>query len=145
MLNEGKSVIEWKVAPSFAEVFDKDFKKTVFETNADRSFFILSPATTQLPQRLWRTLRENAIASNAIYSHELGEGKVEGKIKTGVSFSSKDRSFRTSNYSIDYIGRSETLLGNPNNILDSNNLWTPETNIGSHIVGNFQRTNQYDE
>ena len=143
VLDEGKSVIEWKIAPSYAEVFDKDFKKTVFETNADRSFFILSPATTQLPQRLWRTLRENAIASNAIYSREL-EGKVEGKLKTGVSFSSKDRAFRTSNYSIDYIGRSENLLGNPNNILDSNNLWTPETNEGSHIVGNFQRTNQYD-
>ena len=30
ILNEGKSIIEWKVAPSFAEVFDKDFKKTVF-------------------------------------------------------------------------------------------------------------------
>ena len=55
------NVIEWKVAPSFAEVFDKDFKKTVFETNADRSSFILSPATTQLPQRLWRTLRETPL------------------------------------------------------------------------------------
>ena len=49
VLNEGKSVIEWKIAPSFAEVFDKDFKKTVFETNNDRSFYVLSPATTQLP------------------------------------------------------------------------------------------------
>lgn len=144
ILNEGKSVIEWKIAPSFAEVFDKDFKKTVFETDNERSFFILSPATTQLPQRLWRTLRENAIASNAIYTQELNEGKIEGKIKSGVSFSSKNRTFRTSNYSIDYIGRSETLLGNPNNILDPDNLWTPQNNEGSFLVGSFQRTNQYD-
>ena len=64
VLNDGKSIIEWKVAPSFAEVFDKDFKKTVFETDEERSYFVLSPATTQLPQRLWRTLRENAFASN---------------------------------------------------------------------------------
>lgn len=144
ILNEGKSVIEWKIAPSFAEVFDKDLKKTVFETNEERSYFILSPATTQLPQRLWRTLREDAIASNVMYTYELTEGVIEGKLKTGVSFASKDRSFRTSEYSIDYIGRSENLSGNPNNLLDPNNLWTPQSNEGSHIVGDFQRTNQYD-
>lgn len=144
ILNDGKSVIEWKIAPSFAEVFDKDFKKTVFETNNERSYYVLSPATTQLPQRLWRTLRENAIASNAMYTHELSEGAIEGKIKAGVSFASKDRTFRTSEYSIDYVGRSENLLGNPNNLLDPNNLWTPQSNEGSHIVGSFQRTNQYE-
>ena len=58
ILREGKSIIEWKVAPSFAEVFDKDFKKTVFETDSNLSYFTISPSTTQLPQRLWRTLKE---------------------------------------------------------------------------------------
>jgi len=144
VLNDGKSIIEWKVAPSFAEVFDKDFKKTVFETDEERSYFVLSPATTQLPQRLWRTLRENAFASNFLYSQELEGGKMEGKIKTGAALSTKNRTFRTSNYSVDFIGRSDNLLGNPNNILNPNNLWTPQNNTGAYILGDFQRTNQYD-
>ncbi len=118
ILNEGKSIIEWKIAPSYAEVFDKDFKKTVFETNASKSFFTISPSTTQLPQRLWRTLKEDALASTIQYTYQLPEGKIKGKLKTGAAYSSKERSFRTSNYAIDFIGRSEELLGNPNNLLD---------------------------
>ena len=58
ILNEGKSIIKWKIAPSYAKVFDKYFKKTVFETNVSKSFFTISPSTTQIPQRLWRTLKE---------------------------------------------------------------------------------------
>jgi TonB-dependent receptor len=144
ILNEGKSIIEWKIAPSYAEVFDKDFKKTVFETNASKSFFTISPSTTQLPQRLWRTLKEDALASTIQYTYQLPEGKIKGKLKTGAAYSSKDRSFRTSNYAIDFIGRSEELLGNPNNLLDPANLWTADTNRGSYILGSFQKTNQYD-
>ena len=144
ILNEGKSIIEWKIAPSYAEVFDKDFKKTVFETNASKSFFTISPSTTQLPQRLWRTLKEDALASTIQYTYQLPEGKIKGKLKTGAAYSSKERSFRTSNYAIDFIGRSEELLGNPNNLLDPANLWTADTNRGSYILGSFQKTNQYD-
>ena len=144
ILNEGKSIIEWKIAPSYAEVFDKDFKKTVFETNASKSFFTISPSTTQLPQRLWRTLKEDALASTIQYTYQLPESGIKGKIKTGAAYSSKDRSFRTSNYAIDFIGRSEELLGNPNSLLDPSNLWTADTNRGSYILGSLQRTNQYD-
>ncbi|MGY8946971.1 MAG: TonB-dependent receptor domain-containing protein [Flavobacteriales bacterium] len=144
ILREGKSIIEWKVAPSFAEVFDKDFKKTVFETDSNLSYFTISPSTTQLPQRLWRTLKEDAIASKILYTHKIEEGKIKGKIKTGVAFSSKNRSFRTSNYAIDFIGRSDELLGNPDNLLDPSNLWTAQNNRGSHVIGSYQRTNQYD-
>ena len=144
ILNEGKSIIEWKIAPSYAEVFDKDFKKTVFETNVSKSFFTISPSTTQLPQRLWRTLKEDALASTIQYTYQLPESGIKGKIKTGAAYSSKDRSFRTSNYAIDFIGRSEELLGNPNSLLDPSNLWTADTNRGSYILGSLQRTNQYD-
>ena len=144
ILYEGKSIIEWKIAPSYAEVFDKDFKKTVFETNASKSFFTISPSTTQLPQRLWRTLKEDALASTIQYTYQLPESGIKGKIKTGAAYSSKDRSFRTSNYAIDFIGRSEELLGNPNSLLDPSNLWTADTNRGSYILGSLQRTNQYD-
>lgn len=145
ILNEGNSIIEWKIAPSYAEVLDKDFKKTVFETDEEFSFFALSPATTQLPQRLWRTLKEKALASNIILTQELnGEKFVEGKLKIGGSFSTKNRDFDTSNYSIDYLGRSENLNGDPNSLLAPNNIWNIEQNEGSFIVGSFQRTNQYE-
>jgi TonB-dependent receptor len=144
ILNEGKSIIEWKVAPSFAEVFDKDFKKTVFETDENQTYFTITPSTTQLPQRLWRTLKENTIASTLQYTHELYEGEIQGKLKTGAAYSTKDRTFRTSNYAIDFIGRSEELLGDPNAILVPTNLWTAQTNRGAYVLGDFQRTNQYD-
>ena len=36
------------------------------------------------------------------------------------------------------------MLGNPNSLLDPDNLWTAETNRGFYILGSLQRINQYD-
>jgi len=140
--NANKFTIDWKIAPSFARVYDKDFKKTVFERSGDVLLF--NAATTQLPSRLWRTLEEDALSGNTLFTYTFDFNGFQSKVKTGFSFTSKDRSFQTSNYDIEFRGRSSSLNGDANAILADANIWTLANNRGSYIQGSYQRTNQYN-
>ncbi len=139
----GNSSLDIKIAPSIARVYDKDFKKTVFEI-APNGNKLISPNTTQNPTRLWRSLKEDVISSKIQYNLDLKGEKIQGKIKFGSSFTYKQRDFETDDYRIAYRGLSSVLGGDANNILASNFIYDLDTNQGSYIKGDFQRTNQYE-
>ena len=67
--NNGNTNLEIKIAPSFARVYDKDFKKTIFEENP--TGLQIAPNTTQNPSRLWRDLEEDALSSNIMLSRRV--------------------------------------------------------------------------
>jgi len=143
IFNGGNSSLDIKIAPSIARVYDKDFKKTVFEI-APNGNKLISPNTTQNPTRLWRSLKEDAISSKIQYNLDLKGEKIQGKIKFGSSFTYKQRDFETDDYRIAYRGLSSVLGGDANNILAPNFIYDLDTNQGSYIKGDFQRTNQYE-
>ncbi|MDA9699345.1 carboxypeptidase-like regulatory domain-containing protein [Flavobacteriaceae bacterium] len=143
IFNGGNSSLDIKIAPSIARVYDKDFKKTVFEI-APNGNKLISPNTTQNPTRLWRSLKEDVISSKIQYNLDLKGEKIQGKIKFGSSFTYKQRDFETDDYRIAYRGLSSVLGGDANNILASNFIYDLDTNQGSYIKGDFQRTNQYE-
>ena len=143
IFNGGNSSLDIKIAPSIARVYDKDFKKTVFEI-APNGNKLISPNTTQNPTRLWRSLREDVISSKIQYNLDLKGEKIQGKIKFGSSFTYKQRDFETDDYRIAYRGLSSVLGGDANNILAPNFIYDLDTNQGSYIKGDFQRTNQYE-
>ena len=143
IFNGGNSSLDIKIAPSIARVYDKDFKKTVFEI-APNGNKLISPNTTQNPTRLWRSLKEDVISSKIQYNLDLKGEKIQGKIKFGSSFTYKQRDFETDDYRIAYRGLSSVLGGDANNILAPNFIYDLDTNQGSYIKGDFQRTNQYE-
>ena len=143
IFNGGNSSLDIKIAPSIARVYDKDFKKTVFEI-APNGNKLISPNTTQNPTRLWRSLKEDVISSKIKYNLDLKGEKIQGKIKFGSSFTYKQRDFETDDYRIAYRGLSSVLGGDANNILAPNFIYDLDTNQGSYIKGDFQRTNQYE-
>ena len=143
IFNGGNSSLDIKIAPSIARVYDKDFKKTVFEI-APNGNKLISPNTTQNPTRLWRSLKEDVISSKIHYNLDLKGEKIQGKIKFGSSFTYKQRDFETDDYRIAYRGLSSVLGGDANNILAPNFIYDLDTNQGSYIKGDFQRTNQYE-
>ena len=143
IFNGGNSSLDIKIAPSIARVYDKDFKKTVFEI-APNGNKLISPNTTQNPTRLWRSLKEDVISSKIQYNLDLKGEKIQGKIKFGSSFTYKQRDFETDDYRIAYRGLSSVLGGDANNILAPNFIYDLDTNLGSYIKGDFQRTNQYE-
>jgi len=140
----GDAILEWKLAYNKASVADKDFRRTVFETDSERSYFALSSSTTNFPTRFWRNLEEDVLNGKIDYSKEFKLGNIDHKWKVGVGYVGKTRDFSTFNYTIGFKGDSNVLSGNTNEILLNKNIWTPVTNFGSFAIGNFQATNQYN-
>ncbi|MFT4791375.1 MAG: outer membrane receptor protein involved in Fe transport [Arcticibacterium sp.] len=139
----GDAILEWKLAYNKATVADKDFRRTVFETDSERSYFALSSSTTNFPTRFWRNLEEDVLNGKIDYSKEIKLGNTEHKWKFGVGYVGKTRDFSTFNYTIGFKGDSNVLSGNANEILLNKNIWSPANNFGSYAIGNFQATNQY--
>ncbi len=134
--------VSWNIAPSFARVYDKDFRKTVFEKVGDT--YLFNAATTQLPSRLWRDLEENSLSAKTAIEYDFERKNYTGKIKAGLFYTAKERFFDTSNYTIDFVGRTSLIGGQANRILASENIWNLQENFGSFIQGSFQRTNRYN-
>ena len=134
--------IDWKIAPSSVLIKDLDFRKTVFNKISEITYLI-DQSTTQLPQRLWRNLDEKSISSRIDFDLNYTLFDSQSKLKFGAFSTEKNREFGTNNYQIGYLGRSSNLNGDFNAILDLNNIWNPQTNAGSFILGSYQRTNQY--
>ena len=140
----GDAILEWKLAYNKASVADKDFRRTVFETDSERSYFALSSSTTNFPTRFWRNLEEDVLNGKIDYSKEIKLGNTEHKWRVGVGYVGKTRDFSTFNYTIGFKGDSNVLSGNANEILLNKNIWSPANNFGSYAIGNFQATNQYN-
>ena len=83
IFNGGNSSLDIKIAPSIARVYDKDFKKTVFEI-APNGNKLISPNTTQNPTRLWRSLKEDVISSKIQYNLDLKGEKIQVKLNLVV-------------------------------------------------------------
>jgi outer membrane receptor protein involved in Fe transport len=140
----GDAILEWKLAYNKASVADKDFRRTVFETDSERSYFALSSSTTNFPTRFWRNLEEDVLNGKIDYSKEIKLGNTEHKWRVGFGYVGKTRDFSTFNYTIGFKGDSNVLNGNANEILLNKNIWSPANNFGSYAIGNFQATNQYN-
>mgnify|MGYP001195013829 CR=1 FL=1 len=140
--SDGKKSLEIKISPSIAKVYDKDFKKTVFNDQGNGRFLI-TPSAIQDPTRLWRNLEEKSLSSSVKLSIDF-DGKIQGKLKLGAASTIKNRDYSTSNYIITIDGSSAKYEGDPNNLLNNNFIWDPSTRNGSYIKGSFQRTNQFD-
>ena len=135
--------LEWKVSYTMATVADKDFRRTVFQTDENKSYFSLSSNTTNFPTRFWRNLDENVLTGRIDYTKDWKLGSKEHKTKLGVGYTDKSRDFNTFNYTIGFKGDANRFGGDANQILGTNNVWTPATDQGSYVVGNYQISNQY--
>lgn len=145
-IGNGNFKINWKAAKSNSKLNDKDFKRAIFETDRENTFFQLSPNTIAAPSRLWRDLDEDGLVAKVDF--ELDVNRI-GKFIFGTSYIDRERDFNSKNYDIFYNGNSRILEGNPNAILADENIWVQSESPftianGSFIQGGFERTNIYN-
>jgi len=141
--------VEWKFAPSKSILSDKDFKRTIFETDADKSFYIIGPNPIASPSRLWRDLDEKSTVGKLDIEVPLQATSFSGKIRLGASKISKERDFNSRKFDILYNGDSGIFGGDANAILADENIWVQSPNPfkrsdGTYIAGGPERTNVYN-
>lgn len=140
---ENDFVTEWKVSPSFSRVYDKDVRLTTFILNNDGSTSISSDAG--FPQRLWRDLEEFNATAKVDFTKKYDLFDNQAALKFGALGSYKQRNYDIYKYEVAFRAvTTSDFNGDPNAILDPSNIWTPETNSGSYIRGNFEPANSYE-
>lgn len=142
--------INWKFAQSKSTLNDKDFRRTIFETDEDRTFYLIGPNPIASPSRLWRDLDEESTVGKLDLEIPIETSDLSGKISFGASHITKQRDFSSKKIDIFYNNGDRGLFGgDANAILADENIWVQSPNLyvsnnGTYIRSGFERTNVYN-
>ena len=144
--NEDASwVTEWKISPTYSLIEDKDVRVTPFKYEEDTDIYSISPSSAGNPSRIWRNLEEiNGVGKvDVLHRHNLFNNNA--KMLFGGIYTYKQRDFSIDNYRVRVHGHSgQEFIGNADELLADENLWTVNTKRGSYIEGNFEPANTFD-
>ena len=135
-------LLEWGNSFTISRVYDPDFRATsIVEIPLGENQFEYSirPGQGGIVGRFWRDLNEDNENFRFDLTYTLGENN---KIKAGGLGLWKWRKFETYNYLLETtLSRVEN---DPSVLLSPENIWTPETEEGTYLRGNFEAANNYE-
>jgi TonB-dependent receptor len=146
-INQGDINIEWKVAPTISSIYDKDVRVTPLRLDEDE--YSIEPSEGAIPERFWRNLEEENLASRLDITKKISMLGNKSKIKIGVSNTYKHRDYEILSYRTNVDGQNNLqnsflVDGDANKILSAENIWNTTTEVGTYMKGNFEPTNTYD-
>ena len=136
--------VNWKISPTLATVLDKDHRTTAFQITQEGDA-IIAPSSSGYPQRVWRDLFEFNLANQVNFLKKYTLKDKPAKLKFGGGMTYKFRDFEL-DYYIFTSTNPVVPNGQANNLLLTENIWTAETQAGTHLVfGNlYQSANSYE-
>lgn len=141
---EGDWKTEWKIAPTYSIVDDKDFRITPFRV--DGGVPRIEPSETGDPVRLYRELSEIGIPVRLDFDKRHKLFQSDAKLKFGAGYVYKTRDFAVDQYALTIQGssRGEQFNGDPDQILAPDNIYDPATGEGVTVRSDFNITNSFD-
>lgn len=125
---------EWKLSPTFSKVMDKAHRITPLQ-QADNGEYFVSPSASTFPIQLWRNLIEENWAGKVDFDKTLDVFNRPAKLKFGGAYTYKFRDFSIDDYTFNINGDDSFIAdGNPDSLLASENLWTPDSGSGTHLI-----------
>ena len=147
IIGQHKWNVNWKIAPTFSKISDKDVRVTTFNNSSTRDNFIIDKSVSN-PQRFFRELSEFNIASRIDISRPFQLLKQENKFKLGAMYVRKSRVFEIQNYFLEYSAKGERFSldePDPNVLMAKSNLYHPVNQpTGFYIYGSPQPQNEFD-
>ena len=139
--------IDWKLSPSLSRVYDKDHRVTPLRVTQEGSY-VISPSASSFPIRIWRTLEEVNLVGKVDVNKKYTLFNRAAKVKIGGSYAFKFRDFKIDDYTFtitDPLTGLSVENGNADTLLSNENLWTPESGSGTHLVNGdrFEQANAY--
>ena len=140
---DNKLKIDWRVAPTFSRIADKDIRSTSYRTEDNE--FAIAPGETGFPNRIWRNLNEFNLSNrlDVTRTHEL-RGK-DAKTKYGISYNAKYRDYEILRYQLraKSLGDLDALTGDADELLTSAYTWDVISDAGMYYSGNYEANNAY--
>ena len=143
--DDGDWKLDWKLSPTLSRVYDKDHRITPLQQSDNGEYFI-SPSAASFPIRIWRNLEEVNVVGKLDVTRKYSFKERPAKLKFGVSQTIKQRDFFIDDYTFTKSGTLQVQNGNSDNLLSQGNIWTPETDQGTHLVYGdlFEKSNAFD-
>ncbi len=136
--------LNWKFSPTISKIEDKDIRVTPFKLN-DNGSLSFEPSEGAQPRRLWRNLNEINYSGRIDLKKNIVLFNKEFDLAFGGSNTYKQRDYEILSYLVNIKGQNSlNFTGSPNELLLPENLWTPESQVGTYIAGNFEPSNTYD-
>jgi len=126
--------LNWKFSPTFSKVMDKDHRITPLQQSGEGDFFI-SPSASTFPIQLWRNLIEENWVGKIDLDKTINLFGQQAKLKFGGAYAYKFRDFSIDDYTFNISGDDSFIAdGNVDNLLNSDNIWNPTSDSGTHLV-----------
>ena len=136
--------INWNISPTYSSIQDKDVRVSPYRLGDDGNLSI-EPSEGAQPRRLYRNLSEGNLNAKIDLDKGLKILDKEVSFSTGISNTYKQRDYSILSYLVNVKGQSQLdLTGDPNELFTTENLWTPESQTGVYLIGNFEPTNTYN-
>ena len=137
--------LNWKVSPTLSRVYDKDHRITPLQQSQNGNYFI-SPSAASRPIRIWRNLQEISLVAKVDAVRKYDFMDRPAKAKFGFNQTVKQRDFSIDDFQFEISGQNIVADGNADNLLLSENIWTPQTDQGSHLVWGdlYEPANTFD-
>ena len=113
--------LDWKLAPTISLLDDPDIRSTAFSVRGDE--FIINAGEGGNPSRIWRNLQEFNINGRVDFAKDLKISERDAKLKFGGSYLFKERDYEILQFNIQFFGAQPVLTGDPNQLLEDDNLY----------------------
>ena len=136
--------VSWKLANTISNIEEPDIRQTPFELTPEGDFLI-DRSIGAVPTRTFRNLTE--INYNAKLDLEkvieMKNGR-DTKIKVGAFDSYKERDYSIINYVFPFYNPSGfEFSGDPDQLFEVDNFWTPANNSGTYVEGQKEPANEF--
>ncbi len=137
---------EWNVAQTFSTIRDKDVRVTPFQYDDITDTYQITASGGGSPKRIWRDLNESNSIAKVDFTKKHQLFKNDAKLQFGTKAALKNRDFRIDQFSVLMYNNNngQSFNGDPDVVLQPENIWNNTNNIGSYINGNYEPSNTYE-
>jgi len=141
--NDNKLKIDWRIAPTYSRIADKDIRSTSYRT--EDNTFAIAPGETGFPNRIWRNLNEFNLANRIDFTRTHEVRGRDAKLKYGASYTFKYRDYEILRYQLraKSLGSLPELTGDADELLTDAFIWDVVSDAGTYYSGNYEANNAY--
>jgi len=140
---DNKLKIDWRIAPTYSRIADKDIRSTSYRT--EDNTFAIAPGETGFPNRIWRNLNEFNLSNRLDFTRTHEVRGRDAKMKFGASYNFKYRDYEILRYQLrgKSLGDLPALTGNADELLTPEYTWDVIEDAGMYYSGNYEANNAY--
>jgi len=140
--DDTKWEVNWRVSPTFSSINDPDVRTSSF-TLGNQGEPTFNAGAGGFPSRIWRNMDEVNLVARADVTRDYLLFGDPAKIKFGTNFTFKERDYEILAFNMQFFGRIPELTGDPNDILDPENIY-PNGTIYYQSGNNDPNPNGYN-